>query len=77
MDLVTQVDWVDLQPSGPWIILPNNLVDLISWMFQVERVQAKVDLVYLSVPGGPFVKGLVGYKSLRSGVPDCSGGPDM
>ena len=46
-------------------------------MDQVERVKAKVDLVYLGVPGGPFAKGLVGYKSLRSGVPDCSGGPDM
>ena len=46
-------------------------------MDQVKKVQAKVDLVYLSVPGGPVVKGLVGYKSLRSGVPNCLGIPDM
>ena len=35
VDLVSQVDLVDLQLSGPWIILPYNLVDLIPIMDQV------------------------------------------
>ena len=59
------MDQVNIVPGGPY----SNYAT--GW-----RVWEMVDLVYLGVPGEPFNKGLVGYKSLRSGVIDCSGGPD-
>ena len=49
---------------------------LFLWWTRFEGM-AKVDLVHLGVLGEPCNEGLLGYKSFRSGVPDCSGGPNV